>query len=57
MLDKLACEETNLLESKYEKADLANVVDNQTHLSDAQQEKFGWVLTEFEDLFQGKLDA
>ena len=41
LLEELAHEEANLLESKYKKADLEEVVNNQTHLSNTQQEKLG----------------
>ena len=57
LLEELACEEMNLLESKYEKAEIATVIDNQTHLNSEQREKLSAVLREFEDLFQGKLGA
>ena len=57
LLEELACEEMNLLESKYKKADLSAVIDNQMHLTDDQKGKFGQVLKEFEDLFEGQLGA
>ena len=56
-MEESVCKETHLLNSKYNKADIEAVVNNQTHLYDLQQEKLGCTLAEFEELFQGKIGA
>ena len=57
LLEELECKEANFLKLKYDKANLDEVINNQTHLSNLQWDKFGQVLAKFEDLFQGKFSA
>ena len=46
---------TRILDAHYEKADLKQVVKNQTHLSDEEKLELAKVLKEFEHLFDGTL--
>ena len=46
-----------ILDSKYEKADLAGVVAGATHLNKEQKEMLYKLLTKYEDLFDGTLGA
>ncbi len=46
---------TELKESKYEKANLAKVVAEQTHLSKEERNQLFQLLLTFEGLFQGKV--
>jgi transposase InsO family protein len=45
----------NILDAKYEKADLSQVVKEATHLSDAEQGTLHTFLSQYEDLFDGTL--
>lgn len=44
-----------ILDAKYEKANISKLVNEQTHLSTAHQDKLHELLSEFEDLFDGTL--
>ena len=44
-----------ILDSKYEKANLSNVVASTTHLTDVEKQKLYKLLVKYEDLFDGTL--
>jgi len=44
-----------ILDSKYEKANLTEVVNGATHLNQSQKEKLHQLLLKYEDIFDGTL--
>ena len=44
-----------ILDSKYEKANLSNVVASTTHLTDVEKQKLFKLLVKYEDLFDGSV--
>eukprot|EP00957_Ditylum_brightwellii_P180478 13747990-Ditylum_brightwellii.AAC.1 len=52
---KLKAEEQFLVEAKYEKMNVNDVIKNQQHLKDNEKTMLKGLLEKYEDLFQGKI--